>query len=1072
MKSKPIDSIWTDEQWQAICTTGTNILVSAGAGSGKTAVLTERISEKIKDGIKLEQLIVLTFTNAAAAEMKERVRKKLMAIADQNENARLELENIDNAYICTFDAFSMQLVKKYHYLLNVGKDLAIIDTMLIVNKRKQIIKEVLNERLKANNQATIELLNKYTATDSKDLESQLSNLINSQQLILDQTNIEDYYQEAFLDQMLNKYFQQIIVHVNNIISNIDKLRLVNEEGKLDNFLSKVDERFFLLVNSRDYANVKNSLVSIASSGVNYPRLPNKSGPQIKFLNDDIKKSYTELTKLCKYDTIDDLKATHTKTHDFVAELADIVEEVQARLLTYKYAVNSFEFMDINKFAISLLKNNPDIAKLLKTQTNEIMIDEYQDTSDIQEYFINLIANDNVYMVGDIKQSIYRFRNANPAIFQKKYLAYQQNDGGLLIDLNKNFRSRPEVLTNINTVFEQIMDLEIGGIDYDDGQKLKYGNKTFENRAENQAYDMEIITYSKKELTESKIDPTMFEIIQIAKDIKQKMTNNYQSLAGSDFRAIKYSDFAILIDRRSNFKLFQQVFDYYQIPLNADTNVPFVHSQEIILIKNIFGFLICLEDIEYARNNLSFNLMAIGRSYICDYTDQELHETVTTISKLLRETTTPEQLHFILEQSPFAPTYQLIIQCIAENHDEPIANILLALIEKLGIIEKLIFLPQYKLAESRINYLCEICQKLDNLGYELIDVVNYLHEIEMKNNKLTIDIEFSSSTPADGDAVTLTTIHKSKGLEYHYCYFPMLNKDFQMSKNTMSFDAKFGYVIPMVNKYDNFENNFLRNLIKSEEVIETISESMRLFYVALTRAKEQVVLIYDEDKANELVETSVNVRQKIRNFANMLDCIHPLLKKYTKYPLEVSNDEIKKIMANRITTSLHFETNENNINYYQIDNLYKKAERSKASIVVNQLIDSATQSKMEIGTDIHQQLEFINFLEIDDEIEQATGQVKNVLTTFKKQSFMDDIVNYFTEYVVNYEDNGIIYTIIIDLIIETSDSILVIDYKLSDIEKPEYETQVKVYMQYLEKISNKKVEGYLFSINKQQFKQIK
>ena len=194
-------------------------------------------------------------------------------------------------------------------------------------------------------------------------------------------------------------------------------------------------------------------------------------------------------------------------------------------------------------AIKVVKEKPNIKEELKYTYNEIMVDEYQDTSDLQETFLKLIENNNIYMVGDIKQSIYRFRNANPDIFKQKYEDYKNNINGYKIDLVKNFRSRKEVLNNINEIFNLIMDKEIGGADYEQTHQMVFGNNTYEENKEDQNYDLEIYNYEEdKNYTKEEI-----EAFIIAQDIKDKIKNKYQVLKGNQLQDASYEDFCIIMD---------------------------------------------------------------------------------------------------------------------------------------------------------------------------------------------------------------------------------------------------------------------------------------------------------------------------------------------------------------------------------------------------------------------------------------------------------------------------------------------------------------------------------------------
>lgn len=245
---------------------------------------------------------------------------------------------------------------------------------------------------------------------------------------------------------------------------------------------------------------------------------------------------------------------YLSTKDYVEVIIRILKQLDEKIIQFKKSHNAYEFNDIALKAIELVKNNPDVASEIKNKTFEIMIDEYQDTNDIQETFISYIENNNVYMVGDIKQSIYRFRNANPYIFKNKYDKYREGDNGFKIDLNKNFRSRKEVIENINLIFNSVMFDEIGGAKYKQEHQMVFGNTTYEKIQESD-YNMEILSYDAKS---SKFKPNELECFIMAQDILRRI-NNKEQVVYFDHdelksRDITYSDIVILVDKGKNFEL--------------------------------------------------------------------------------------------------------------------------------------------------------------------------------------------------------------------------------------------------------------------------------------------------------------------------------------------------------------------------------------------------------------------------------------------------------------------------------------------------------------------------------------
>ena len=472
---------WTNSQSDAINKRGTNIIVSAGAGSGKTAVLKERVGKLVEDKVvdDIDDLLVLTFTKAAAAEMKERIKKRLKEsdnLKQNDPNRQKELLNkIDNCQITTFDAFALYIVKKYHNLLGMSKDVDIIDENIFEIKKTGFIKEVLQE---------------YYANKDPRLKYIISNFTNykNDQIIIDWVNIIDkYFDKSYnKDQILddyNKFYLDKLYSQNNFDKLFEKYEtyVLKKKDKINDLYNQLSEcmvgkEFNLLKNedvdkflaSRNYEDVRNSVKynpkDRAKETKNRIIYVDGCKKRAGTIYDKIKDEREKL-ELAAFFTKDELKNRFDSSRDAAEFLFEIVKKVNDKMKQYKEENDLYTYSDIARKAIEVVKKNSVIRDELKYKYKEILIDEYQDTNDVQEYFIKLIENNNVYVVGDIKQAIYRFRNAKPEIFSEKYENYSDNNGGISIDLLENFRSRKEVVDTVNMIFNPIMDINIGGEDY-------------------------------------------------------------------------------------------------------------------------------------------------------------------------------------------------------------------------------------------------------------------------------------------------------------------------------------------------------------------------------------------------------------------------------------------------------------------------------------------------------------------------------------------------------------------------------------------------------------------------------
>ena len=485
--TKPQNVTWTDEQWQAIYEDKKNIIVSAGAGSGKTAVLTERVIRKLKDGVHINELLILTFTKAASAEMADRIRKKINKIPE----LQAELNLIDAAYITTFDSFALSIVKKYHYLLNISNNIKIIDSNVILMKKKDILENLFLEKYASGDQKFLKLIQDFCLKDDSNIRKYILN-INSKLDLL--SNKEEY-----LANYLNNNFSEIIIN-KNIAEYLELLKSkltliqlkIKEISYIDNeYASKLNSCLEEIFNASSYDEIKER------TNIKLPAVPRGCDLELKNLKQTITNTVKEIKLLTGYSDSKEIYNTIISTKDTVEVIIKIILEFSKRIMNYKKANNVYEFNDIAIMSINILKRNPNIREELLETFNEIMIDEYQDTNDLQEEFISMISKNNVYMVGDIKQSIYRFRNANPLIFKNKYENYSISDKDIKIDLNKNFRSREEVLDNINIMFNLIMDQEIGGADYIKEHQMIFGNGAYLKEKTNHSNDMNIYSYDYK-----------------------------------------------------------------------------------------------------------------------------------------------------------------------------------------------------------------------------------------------------------------------------------------------------------------------------------------------------------------------------------------------------------------------------------------------------------------------------------------------------------------------------------------------------------------------------------------------
>ena len=1031
---KPSDAIWTDEQWNAIYDKGHNIIVSAGAGSGKTAVLSERVIENLKSGMSIKEVLLLTFTKAASLEMKTRIRNKIK----KNPSLSKELSLIDEAYITTFDSFALSIVKKYHYILNISPNVRIIDGSLIRIKKKEILTNIFDKYYENRNEKFLKLISDFCIKDDKEIFESILSIYSKIDL--------KYNKNEYLDNYINEYFN--IDRINNDIKDYEKL-LMSKFEELDYLI----EDMSYYIDSDYITNLRLSVSNLMSSktydeivsnlSVEIPRLPKGSTDEVKEKKELINDVIKNIKSLCTYKNREEIMSTILSTKDYKEVIIDILKDFDEYVMSYKYENDIYEFTDIANLAIKLVKENVSVKEELKSSFKEIMIDEYQDTNDLQEILINMISNNNVYMVGDIKQSIYRFRNANPDIFKEKYNKYSNHIGGEKIDLNKNFRSREEVLNNINLLFNKVMDESIGGADYIKSHQMIFGNKSYIKKGKTlQNYDFELYSYmydKKSEYSKEEI-----EAFIIAKDILSKVKGNYQIFDKdtSVLRNAEYSDFVILMDRTTNFDLYKKIFLYLGIPLELYKDETMNEDTDIIVLNNLIKFTIKLDTGVYDKE-LEYLFTSIMRSFLCESIDEKIFDTIKNKTILT---------------SPLANKVRKI-----KLNNKSSYEIINDLINEFDFYNKLITIGNESASSVKLNSILSNAKTTSSIGYDINSFSEYLDNVI----KEKIDIKYTIHSGVS-NSVKIMTIHKSKGLEFPICYFSGLYKPFNISdiKEKFTYSNKYGIITPYFD--EGVAETIYKHLLKNDYLKEEISEKIRLFYVALTRAKEKMILVmpYEEivnGKESDLVSSVVRSKYK-----SLLDIVSSTLVSLTKYVtvIDYNKSGITKdyslLIKKDFKSGIEKSTEVLNVNELLVENetLIDK-HYSKEN---NKLITSDVKKNMKFGKYVHEVLEYFDLKKKDysyikDEF------IKNKIISFSNLPIFDNVneANIFHEYEFIYTLNNTKYHGVIDLMLEYPSHIDIIDYKLSDVTDINYISQLNGYKEYISSITKKPVNVYLYSI---------
>ena len=656
---------WTPEQQDAIYEKNSNILVAAAAGSGKTAVLVERIIHKIiEDKVDIDKLLVVTFTNSAASEMRERVLKAIDKKLEENpedENLQRQITLLNKASICTIDSFCLEIVRNHFYELeNVSPNFRIADTTEMELLKQEVIEDIFEEKYEAEDSDFAKLINVYTSyrddTPLKDLVLKIYSYIQSNPFPqkwlaekIEMFNLKDSLTDDFSKTPWGKILLQEVEE--ELIDDIVTLKKVEESlannDELEVFFKIIKNDIEQLENLKAHLDNWDTAFEVASNldFITWSRkkVDLEAKEKAKEIRDEVKK---KLGKVLGKILICNSEEANQDIYDMYA----ILVKLQNLILTFdkeftrrKREKNIVDFSDVEHFALEILLNSKEVAKKYQDKFEEIAIDEYQDSNLVQEYILTAIARENnIFMVGDVKQSIYKFRQAMPELFLSKYESYSKKEekepeDDLKIQLFKNFRSKEKVLQFTNSLFENIMGKTLGDIDYNQEEFLNLGADYPEIR-QNEKIEIHIIdpkteieeekeeTYEETEENEDTIFPVEEENIEdveleakfVANQIQKLIENKYQvwDKKQERYRDIQYKDIVVLLrSTKTTAPIYEQEILKLQMPVFSDSSQEYLDSIEIQTIMSL------LKIIDNPIQDIP--LVAVMRSNIGKFTDDEL-----------------------------------------------------------------------------------------------------------------------------------------------------------------------------------------------------------------------------------------------------------------------------------------------------------------------------------------------------------------------------------------------------------------------------------------------------------------
>jgi ATP-dependent helicase/nuclease subunit A len=1033
---------YTKHQAKAIHQEGQNILVSASAGSGKTGVLKARVIRKIKDGIDIDRLIILTFTEAAAAEMKSRIIDELNQLGLHDQ-----LIKLDNAIVSTFDAFTLRLVKTYHYLLDLPSDIEISDALLIEIQSQAILEDVIKEFYQSQRPDFKDLVKRYFSGNDYFLNKSILSLAKAIKKMPNHEAVLKQYHSLYNDQMAHKAYDLYFDHIHKDLVFLAERYEIYLKENYGVFSSACDD--YLVACQRIYQDLaqtqKPKALIDKIQAFALPKKPRKPRGEDHWLeaNDNIKKQVQAIKKeIVDAHLLDqDYLSTWQETLPSLSVMLDMVQAYLKGMKAMQKQKNLYSFDDIMSFAIQLFEENDDIRQHYKDTINEILIDEYQDTNDLQDYFISLIANQNIFMVGDVKQSIYRFRDANPKNFMRLLENYQKQDGGHAIRLLENFRSNRFLLETINKLFLKLMTEDCGGVDYQDKHQLITGYPDHDglnlknDPMHTHFYDFEAIQEQIPDIQKDQVEAYI-----VANDIQRKIKQRQAVYDGKDNRPIDYDDITILVDRKTSFDKYARILSMFSIPVNIYDRTLFSESEEIIFLTQ---FLKCLNGFK-SRDLIELHtaLYSVGRSFVYQIPDQDIIGFFVNTSGLYDDLKNHQALKPVFDD----------LSDLSKDIDI-LSNIEIVdkIYQKLNIYQKIGHLSDVASKSRKLDFFYALIERQKDTSFQ--DLINYLDFIQEQRD---VDIEYTEKRP-DIKAVKMMSIHQSKGLQFPVVYMMGLHKKFNFQENKEVFNFSKDYGILTYSNHSGIYRNYIERLYFRELKNEDISEKIRLMYVALTRAKEEINFVLQAKESLNLDKINQNNYLEILYDGFQLEAKDII----THIVLPEESQTKAAILDHQTITYKHFSYPEEIIDDYR----YSKSEKT--------FFTDEEKEALAYGEAIHESLEHIDYNQLEPSMKDLPDFIQKSIRNLRKTQVFTSLKSpqYYQEYEFVHIIDGRQTTGIIDLLIEDQDQIIILDYKLKNIDDPAYEKQIQGYYDYLKDITTKPIKAYLYSLVHQTLKEI-
>ncbi len=897
----------SEAQYEIVRSRGCNILVSAAAGSGKTRVLTERIVSRLtdeSDPVDIDRILVLTFTKAAAAEMRERISSAINEAAkkkDASEHIKKQAILIHNAQITTIDSFCLNIIKNNFTEIGLEPGFRVANENEVKVLADEVLDEVLEEVLANKDDSNFgAFLDRFESKDSlrkikkiiEEMYKQASKVPFTEDYI--EQRRKDYSFENAEELKDSVWFKEMEESIRSTIADaIKRVALFKEhceQNGPEEYIPVADSDMGLLISlteAKRYEELENALVM----GMNWMTLPRKTtcDPEWKEQVKDERNLYKDLINgiKAKYFPvrsevwIDRMRQTGKVTDGLLNVVSLYIEKLDEA----KRKKGILTFSDIEHMALKILLKKEDgryvpsdVALDYRNYYKELMIDEYQDSNYIQEWLLHSISgeDDGIYdrfMVGDVKQSIYRFRNADPSLFMEKYDCYSKDGGPLSRHvLSVNYRSRREVLGPVNAVFEKYMDKRIGGVDYDADNRLNYSgayddadkiafNEGMDEEAVRRMYEAELILLNRD--ADSKLSKEEQEAKLICMRIKQLLKEHrVYDRENKCLRPCKFSDIAILMRSiPADMNDIRRIYDEAGIPVHTNAKGGYFDTSEVVTILNFLSIL------DNPRNDIPMfgSLMSLfggfdeketallklfGGEYLYDdlnsaASGEALQKELSVEAEALLTAIRAKSADFLKkyrrykEMVPYTPVYKILRLIMSES-------------DYIGYISAF---PGGEQKKANVLALISKAESFEKDGFRgIFDFCKYiekLHKYESDEGEVNILND-------DADVVRIMTMHKSKGLEFPVCILAGLSKRFNMSdsRDEVIFHDNLGMALDYIDTAKRIKCKDVRKAYIASRIKEdSISEELRVLYVAMTRAQEKLIMTAVTDDIEKTLETA-------------------------------------------------------------------------------------------------------------------------------------------------------------------------------------------------------------------------